>query len=110
MDELIQLIARTYGIVGLLILAPIIAVIFLYKDNRRIHHDHEALMVDWELRVAKVQEQRVQDAQAITNKLVEIVSEQSALSRETNIALERISGIMDQVANTLQQILLNRKG
>lgn len=105
MEELVQLITKTYGLVGLLILAPMAALTILYKDHRKMLKDREKQDKEWEERIGKVQEQRVQDAQAITAKLVEIVSEQSGLNRETNMALERISEMLDKVGDTLQRLL-----
>jgi NACalpha-BTF3-like transcription factor len=111
MEELIQLIAKTYGIVGMLLIAPLGAAIVLYLDHRKAQAIHKKEIDEWEAKLAKAQEQRVQDAQAITTKLVEIVSEQTGLSKETNMALERINEVMTTLTQTLQQVLLgiNRK-
>ena len=102
MDELVQLLVKTYGLLGILLLAPFIATVYVWNENKRLHGHHEAtettnnntvtLMND---KIVKAQEQRVADAQAITNKLVEIVSEQSALNKETNLVLERIKDKLD---------------
>jgi hypothetical protein len=108
MEELIQLISKTYGIVGLLILAPVVALGFLYKDHRKLIHSNAKQVEDWETRIAQVQEQRVKDAQEVTKKLMEIVGEQSSLSKETNLALDRIGEVLDNVSKMMQQMLIHK--
>ena len=85
MSEILELILKTYGIAGALLLMPFIAVVYLFKENKSLHAD-----------VMSVQKQRVEDAQAISNKMMEIVSVQSALSKETNIALGRVAETMSR--------------
>lgn len=90
MDELITLVYKSYGIVGLLLVAPVVACIYLWKENKALHKDTVRQVQVANDRVAAVIQQRVVDAQSITNKLVEIVSEQSAANRQTNLALDRL--------------------
>jgi hypothetical protein len=107
MQELIELIQKTYGLVGLLIFLPAVFAVWVFKAYQKQVKDRQTDNKEWEDKLEKVQEQRVQDAQAITTKLVEIVSEQSGLNRETNMALERITEVMNTVTATMNQLLIN---
>jgi hypothetical protein len=82
-NDIVELILKTYGIAGILLLMPFIAVVVLFKENKSLHAD-----------VLAAQVKRVEDAQAISTKLIEIVSNQSALNKETNLALDKISETM----------------
>lgn len=119
MDDLIQLIQKTYGIAGLILLSPFVGLYFVYRDNRslrvenaELHKSHAASLQgnakDALDRVSQVhdkvtaaQVQRVQDAQGITTMLITIVSEQSGLNKETNIILERISDYLPKRVQSL---------
>jgi len=112
MGELLDLIYKSYGLIGLLIAAPFVASVYLWKDNIKLRSDTALQLAELnKLRIAdtekfaislsavndkivKAQEQRVIDAQSITTKLVDIISEQSAMNRETNLALERVGDFL----------------
>jgi hypothetical protein len=87
MEEFIHLITKTYGIAGLLLLSPAIAVVFLWRQSQTLQ-DKIMLAQD---RVNDVHQKRVDDAKAISEKLMTVVQEHAELSKETNIALERIN-------------------
>jgi len=90
MEEVVSLIFKTYGIVGVLILAPLVACIYLWKENKAITRESAKHIQAVNDRIVAAQNQRVTDAQAITNKLVELVSEQSSTNKETNMALAQL--------------------
>ena len=101
MEELLALITKTYGLVGLLMLFPFAACYFLWKENKRLTtviqtnaEEGAKHLQESNDRVVEATKQRVVDAQAVTSKLVELVSEQSASSKETNLALDHISEIL----------------
>lgn len=130
MQEIFELILKTYGIAGILILAPFGAAIYLWRDNQSLNKDliasakesttaakeSSAKLAETQAafvtklaeahtefskklseandKVVAAQVQRVQDAQALTGKLMEIVSEQSSLNKETNNALERLHDVV----------------
>jgi NACalpha-BTF3-like transcription factor len=89
-EEVLLLVYKTYGLVGLIIFAPFIACIYLWRENKAIHKETSKQVQVANDRVSAALQQRVVDAQAITNKLVEIVSEQASVNKETNLALERL--------------------
>lgn len=97
MDELISLITKTWGIAGILLAAPFFAVWILWRQNVKLNVERIKTMEvsKQELTAAndktsKIQEQRVTDAQAVTTKMMQVVSEQSALNKETNLVLDRV--------------------
>ena len=111
MDELIQLILKTYGIVGLLILAPFVGLVVVWRENRTtmrthtaelaaVHKQHALEMAASQDKVSTAQVQRVDDAQRISSKLMELASSTSALSAETNMALERLHETVTVLRNT----------
>lgn len=85
-----MLVYKSYGLVGLIILAPNVAVFFLWRENKNINAAHVRQLQAANDKVAAALHQRVVDAQAITNKLVEIVSEQASVNKETNLALAQL--------------------
>jgi hypothetical protein len=89
-EEIIQLVTKTYGLVGLLLVAPIVAVVYQWKQNNKLH----AEVIKATQESTEAQKQRVADAQAISNKLLDVVSEQSALNKETNIALDQVRELL----------------
>jgi hypothetical protein len=127
MDEVLQLVIKTYGIVGVLILAPVVGVVFVWRSKEVLHGKYVAdlkklsedyskaitsmhndqvtrlvevhqsqikLLSDSSDKVVASQALRVADGQAITSKLMEVVSEQSSLNKETNMALGRVGDLM----------------
>ncbi len=116
MNDFIELIQKTYGLAGILTLIPALAATVLYRDGRRKEKEHEKeirlLNQASEEKLERLQNQRVSDAQAISTKLVGIVSDQSSLNKETNLALGRISETMTHLNGALlqlQTIVLNLK-
>lgn len=90
MEELLLLISKTYGLVGLFIVAPVGALVVVWRHNVKLQKD-----------LAEAQKLRVKDAQDINSKLIDIVREQTGLSTETNLALERIGDAMNEVHRLL---------
>lgn len=83
MDELIQLIFKSYGLVGVILASPLVAVVFLWRHNQALQDKLQA-----------ANDKRVEDAQRITDKLMLMSSEHASLSKETNLALDRIGDVL----------------
>ena len=112
MTELIELVGKTYGLVGLLILAPFASTVYLWLYIIRTREamlsqsmqfikqmsDLNQLRIDdmskFSSQLSLVQEKRVSDAQEVVNKLISTVSEQTAMNAETNLALERVGDFL----------------
>lgn len=87
MEELITLILKSYGIIGLIMCSPFVAVVFLWKNVIALHKE-----------LYKVHEMRINDAKAVSEKLMMIVQEQSSLNKETNLILERVGESLSYLA------------
>ena len=115
MEDLIQLVFKTYGLVGILLFAPLIGVVYLWRDNKALNRmllnnsksqaselaamskNHYADITMAHDKTSAAQLLRVQDAQNIMTKLMELVSEQSSLNKETNIALDNIGDVLSKL-------------
>jgi hypothetical protein len=86
MEELIKAIMQTYGLLGIILISPFVALYFLWADNKGLRKQ----LAEANTKVVKAQEQRVEDVKAIANRLIEMSSENAALTKETNIALDRV--------------------
>jgi hypothetical protein len=96
-EEIISLITKTWGIAGILLAAPFFAVWVLWRQNvslsrelRKVVEGSKQELTAANDKASKIQEQRVTDAQAVTTKMMQVVSEQSALNKETNLVLDRV--------------------
>jgi hypothetical protein len=101
-DELVQLIAKTYGIAGLIMLSPFIMLGYVWKNNVKLHDQVSKIQAERAAAVEKVQEARVGDAKATFEKMMVLIEEQAGLNKETNIAL-------DQVRELLMKTITNQK-
>jgi hypothetical protein len=103
--SVIELITKTYGLVGLLMLSPIMACIFLFRENQKLHKEQldamttlaNAIQTSNELAL-EAQKMRVTDAQSVAQKLLDAMMKQTETNKETNIVL-----------NLLNQELSHRK-
>lgn len=110
MDKIIQLTLETYGISGMVMLSPLLAVVYLWRENQSLTQKHSdelaklnaSRVSDSQKCVScpnvaalnEIQNQRVKDAQQIGNKLIQVMSEQSALNQQTNSALEQLGNVL----------------
>jgi uncharacterized protein YpmB len=85
-DEIFKLIVKSYGIIGLVLLSPFVAVFFLWKHTQRLQDKHEQALE----KVNETHLKRVDDAKQVTDKLLVMVEEHAELSKETNVALDRV--------------------
>ena len=90
MEELFQLVVKTYGLAGILMLAPVVALKLMWNHAKDLQSKLEAAQE----RVNAVHAQRVTDAQQVAEKLMRVMQEHSELSRETNIALDRVGDML----------------
>lgn len=104
MDELVQLIAKTYGIAGLIMLSPFIMLSYVWRSNIKLHTEVSKIQ---ELRTAditKVQEARVNDAKQISDKMMELVEEQAGLNKETSMALDQVRELLMKITAPQKRI------
>ncbi len=91
MEDLFLLISKTYGVAGLIILAPFFLLWVVWRDNIALRKELSASGKE----VVEAQKQRVKDAQDITLRVIDIVREQAALNTETNLVLERVGDALN---------------
>jgi hypothetical protein len=104
MEELLQAITKSYGIIGLFMAAPIVAVVFLWRDNVRLNDAIRAMAASYAeridsmgQRVVAAQEKRVDDVHGLNTQLVTMISEHAASSKETTIALDRMADMVSML-------------
>lgn len=114
MEDLVNAVIKSYGLVGLIIIVPMVAVVWLWRDNvrlndkmREMQNEHSKLVDQLGQRVAAAQEKRVDDSHGITTKLVEMIAEHTAAAEKTNLALDRIG---DMVSMLNAQQTSSRRG
>jgi hypothetical protein len=103
MEELVQLVFKSYGIVGLLLVAPLVALKFMWAHAKDLQVQLQAAND----RVNDVHGQRVKDAQQVAEKLIVMVQEHAELSKETNMALDRVGDMLSILQNNAVQLRLN---
>lgn len=101
MDELINAIVKSYGIIGLLMIAPIVAAVYLWKDNVRLNKALQELAQKYTdsidamgQRVVAAQEKRVEDSKGISTMLMGMVGEHAAQAKEQTLALDRVGDMV----------------
>lgn len=92
MEEIGLLITKTYGIAGLIMLSPFAALIFLWKHYTSTIKAKDAV-------IKELSDKRVDDAQKITDRLIDITSSTREFNKETNMALERVGDLMSAVVS-----------
>jgi hypothetical protein len=105
MGEVFDLFIKSYGIVGLVIISPVIAVVYLWRENQELHKQlreqaeaHAQRVDELGQRVVAAQEKRVDDSHKITTQLVEMISEHTGAQKETNLALDRIGDMVSMLS------------
>lgn len=93
MEEILLLVQKTYGLVGVFLVAPVLALVVVWRQNLLLQR--ETLKAKNE--VVEAQKQRVKDAQDISSRLIDLVQEQTGLNTETNLALERIGDALNEL-------------
>lgn len=110
MEELFNLVLKSYGIVGVLVLLPAAASVVLWKQNKELHAEVVAqtnLALEAQKDRTKDQQARVADTERMMEKVVEIVREQTALNTEINGVLSRLGDSVDKLE---RNVLAGKRG
>lgn len=110
MEELLQLVWKSYGLVGFLILLPVVACVFLWKQNLALHKDvavQSGVAFDVQRQRTNDQSKRLADYERMMETLVQLIKEQSALNAETNGVLTRMNETVERLE---RHILSNGRG
>lgn len=104
MEELVQLIAKTYGIAGLIMISPFVMLGYVWRNNAKlqadiskVHEQRNAIQEQRNADVSRVQEARVNDAKQISEKMMELMEEQAGLNKETSIALDQVRELLTKI-------------
>lgn len=104
MEEFVNLIVKTYGLFGLILVAPVVAMVWLWRDNVRLNNEMRKMAESYAdrvdalgQRVVAAQEKRVDDSHQIAEQLVEMIGEHTGAQKETNLALDRIGDMVSDM-------------
>lgn len=105
MEELVALIAKTYGIAGLIMLSPFVGLAFVWRHNIVLQTKVSDMSVanakevselnqNHRTELSRIQESRVADAKAMSEKILDFVEESAGTSKETAIALDQVRDLL----------------
>lgn len=108
MEDLFQLVLKSYGIVGVMLLLPVAACVVLWKQNLALHAEvvaQSAVALDAQRQRSTDQSARVRDYERMAEKLFEIIKEQTELNTEISSVLSRVGATVEKLE---RQTLTNR--
>lgn len=104
MESLVDAIIKSYGLIGLIMMSPFIAAVYLWKDNVRLNKSLQELAQKYTdaidgmgQRVVAAQEKRVDDSKGISVQLMAMVGEHSAQAKEQTLALDRVGDMVSML-------------
>jgi hypothetical protein len=86
MESILDLIVKSYGIVGVILISPILAMKYLWNHNQSLQEKLQAAND----KVAATESKRTDDAKEIAKTLISMAAEHAGLAKETNLALDRL--------------------
>lgn len=98
MDKIVELIVKSYGLIGFILLAPMIGVGALWRAYVKLGEEHTKELASAHAAVAVAQDKRVTDAQNMAEKMMDLATEQSALNKETNLLLGNVNIALDRLS------------
>lgn len=117
MDELLHAVIKSYGVIGLFMVSPIVAAVYLWRDNVRLNNDMKKMAQDFTekidemgKRVVVIQDKRVEDSHNITSQLVEMIASHTASAKETVIALDRVGDMVSMLNAQFNGVQLPPRG
>jgi hypothetical protein len=100
-EDILQLVFKSYGLIGVFLVLPGVACIFLWKENKRLtaqlqaNHEEAAKKIqECNDRIIEAHRTRVTDAQAISTRLMAMAGEQASTNKETILALDRLGEML----------------
>jgi hypothetical protein len=96
-DKIIELIFQSYGIIGVILFLPTGGMVAIWRAYMKREKDSAKELAEANLRIEQATKARVEDAKAVSDKLMELVSEQSGLNKETNLALGHINNLLERM-------------
>ncbi len=108
MEDLFQLVLKSYGIVGVMLLLPVAACVVLWKQNLALHAEvvaQSSVALDAQRQRSTDQSARVRDYERMAEKLFEIIKEQTELNTEISSVMSRVGATVEKLE---RQTLTNR--
>lgn len=99
MEELVQLVIKTYGIIGLVMLSPFVGIMVLWRYHVKMQDKNHKSNEELQNKLNELNQKRVDDSKAIIDKLLLVAGEQGALSKETNMALDRVGDLLSIISS-----------
>jgi hypothetical protein len=98
-NEIWKAVWDSYGFVGLLLVLPYVAIVFLWRDNKSLRAENDKK--DKDLITAKDQEvkahkDRVDDQKNVTTILVDLNRAQAEVNKETALVLGDVRRLMER--------------
>lgn len=94
MEELVQLIVKSYGVVGLIMLSPLVGIVYVWRHSHQIQSAADTERAKMQESLNQVNEKRVNDLKEISERLVKVISTNTSTTAETNILLERLGSYL----------------
>jgi hypothetical protein len=117
MEELVQAIFKSYGLIGLFMISPVVATVYLWIDNKRLNNKIQdqaekfASQIDsMGQRVVATQDKRIDDSAKITSQLVQMVTESVGSAKDTAVALDRVGDMVSMVGGQLNALTAQVNG
>lgn len=117
MDELIQAVLKSYGLVGIFMVSPVAATVYLWLENRRLYNKMQdqaekfAQQIDsMGQRVVATQDKRIDDSARITSQLVQMVTESVGSAKDTAVALDRVGDMVSMVGGQINALNAQMNG
>jgi hypothetical protein len=111
MDELIQAVLKSYGLVGVFMVSPVAATVYLWLENRRLNTKMQDMSEKFSnqidsmgQRVVAAQDKRIEDSARITTQLVQMVTESVGSAKDTAVALDRVGDMVSMVGGQINAL------
>lgn len=111
MEELIQAVLKSYGLVGVFMVSPVAATVYLWRENTRLNNKLQDMaerfstqMDSMGQRVVAAQEKRIEDSARITVQLIQMVSESVGSAKDTAVALDRVGDMVSMVGGQINAL------
>lgn len=106
MEDLFQLILKTYGIAGVLLLLPVVSMMVLWKQNKALHDEVVAqtnTAIEAQKQRVEDQNKRVADNERMMTRLMEVVREQAQINSDVKNVLDRLADSVDRMERNASQ-------
>ena len=111
MEDLIQAVVKSYGLVGVFMVSPVVSTVYLWIENRRLNTKMQDMAEKFTTqidsmgqRVVAAQDKRIEDSARITTQLVQMVTESVGSAKDTAVALDRVGDMVSMVGGQINSL------